>query len=881
MKKIVIGMLAHVDAGKTTLSEAILYTSGAIRKIGRVDHQDTFLDNVSLERERGITIFSKQAMFSWEDMAVTLLDTPGHVDFSAEMERTLQVLDYAILVISGTDGVQSHTRTLWELLHRYQIPTFLFINKMDMQGTGKVELLANLTTQLDGMCVDFTDKESDEFFEHCAMGSEECLEYFLEHGSISEEQILDLIAHRKIFPCLFGSALKLEGVDTLLASLSTFTRKPSYGKEFGARVFKVSRDETGNTLTYMKITGGSLKPKDVIVHGEYSEKVNQLRAYSGTKYTMLEQAEAGDICAVKGLEHISCGMGLGEETEHVGTVLEPVLDYRVMLLDEVDAFVFLKKLKVLEQEDPTLRISWKESTREIHIRLMGMIQLEVLKRVILERFDTEVSFDAGTIMYKETLRHAVEGVGHYEPLKHYGEVHLLMEPLPQGSGLEFALDCREDALDKNWQRLIYTHLLEKEHLGVLTGSPLTDMRLTVVGGKAHLKHTEGGDFRQATYRAVRQGMMMAESVLLEPVYRFYMELPTENVGRAMADIEQMHGNFEAPMIDGEVSILKGTAPVATMKNYQAMVASYTKGLGKCSLTLDGYAPCHNQEEVVLEKGYNPDEDMDNPSCSVFCAHGAGYLVPWHDVYDNMHVEGRLAKLEEDIAEPKQEMIAEMRRKRSIVDDLDYRGGAVLDQELEAIFNRTYGGGKEERRKKYANTSRALGHETVKTNYKPKPKLPECLLVDGYNVIFAWDSLKELAERDLGAARDELISILSNYHGFRSGLLIVVFDAYKVKGNSGEVYAQDNIYVVYTKEAETADMYIERTTHEKGKDYNITVATSDALEQLIVMGQGAKRISSRELAYEIEQTISSHMEQFELQKTKEFQKILSEIKSDML
>ncbi len=877
MKKIVIGMLAHVDAGKTTLSEGILYTAGAIRKVGRVDHQDAFLDNISLERERGITIFSKQAMFTWEDMEVTLLDTPGHVDFSAEMERTLQVLDYAVLVISGTDGVQSHTRTLWELLHRYGIPTFLFINKMDMQGTEKEALMETLTKQLDGMCVDFSDTETEDFYEHCAMGSETCLEHFLEHGHLEQSQIVELIAERKLFPCLFGSALKLEGVDTLLNCLYTYTRQPVYGAEFSARVFKISRDEAGNVLAYMKVTGGCLSVKDVLQIGEQSEKVDQLRAYSGAKYTLLDKAEAGTICAAKGLEHVSCGMGLGATTDHIGTVLEPVLDYRVILPDGVDAFIFMKKLNVLQQEDPTLRVSWKENTKEIHVRLMGMIQLEILKRVILERFDTEVTFDAGSIMYKETLKSAVEGVGHYEPLKHYAEVHLWMEPLPKGSGLEFALDCREDVLDKNWQRLIYTHLMEKEHLGVLTGSPLTDMRVTVIAGKAHLKHTEGGDFRQATYRAIRQGMMMAESVLLEPVYRFYLELPTENVGRAMADIEQMHGSFEAPMIDGELAILKGTAPVATMQNYQATVASYTKGLGKCALTLDGYAPCHNQDEVIAKKGYHPDEDMENPSCSVFCAHGAGYLVPWHDVYDNMHVEGRMAKENAKLTEPKQEMINEMRRKKSIIDDLDYRGGAVLDQELEAIFNRTYGGGKDDKRKKYANTSKALGHETVKSSYKPKPKLPECLLVDGYNVIFAWEQLKTLAEQDLGAARDELISILSNYHGFRSGLLILVFDAYKVKGNPGEVYYQDNIYVVYTKEAETADMYIERATHEKAKDYDITVATSDALEQLIVMGQGAKRISSRELAYEIEQTIASHMAQFEEKKKEEFVKILTEVK----
>lgn len=834
-KQICMGILAHVDAGKTTLSEAMLYISGAIRKMGRVDNQDAYLDTYALERERGITIFSKQAVFSYNDVQITLLDTPGHVDFSTEMERTLQVLDYAVLVISGADGVQGHTKTLWNLLKKYEIPVFLFVNKMDQEGTDKEELLAQLKAGLDEGCLAFDQEFGEEFYEEAAVCDETALEEFLEKGVLEEHVIRNLIAKRKIFPCFFGSALRLDGVQELLDGMTERVIPPSYSEKFGAKVFKIARDVQGNRLTYLKITGGTL-PVKTILDGE---KVNQIRIYSGDRFEAVNEALAGCICAVTGLNKTKPGDGMGIEKGVYTPVLEPVLTYRIEPQEGVEPAVLLPKLRQLEEEEPQLHIVWEEKLQEIHVQIMGEVQLEILRSLILERFGIEVTFGAGNILYKETIKNTVEGVGHFEPLRHYAETHLLLEPGEPGSGMQFFTSCSEDMLDRNWQRLILTHLEEKEHRGVLSGSPITDMSITLVAGKAHLKHTEGGDFRQATYRAIRQGLKEAESVLLEPFYEYRLEIPTENIGRAMTDIERMHGSFEPPKTEGGISILTGEAPVVAMRDYQKEVTAYSRGHGRLFCTLKGYAPCHDQEEVLARIGYDSERDIDNPTGSVFCAHGAGYNVPWYEVKEHMHVPGILEKKadEKETAEP----IAE--RTLSVVEewmDVD---------EVDKIIERASNANRKEKSAPVKKIPDYYKH-TARMPKKTEPK-EEYLLVDGYNVIFAWEDLKELAEVSIDGARGKLMDELCNYQGIRSCHLIVVFDAYRVQGHKTEIFDYHNIHVVYTKEAETADQYIEKFAHENGKKYQVTVATSDGLEQVIIRGAGCRLLSARELKEEME------------------------------
>jgi ribosomal protection tetracycline resistance protein len=888
MKKLVVGILAHVDSGKTTLSEAMLYTAGKIRKLGRVDHKDAYLDTDAQERERGITIFSKQAVFTYDGMEITLLDTPGHVDFSAEMERTLQVLDYAILVINGMDGVQSHTDTLWKLLKRYEIPTFIFVNKMDMEGTDKDAVFQNIRKKLDGDCVDFSSGDRDE---QIAMADERLLDTYLDSGMVEVEDIIEAILDRKIFPCFWGSALKLSGVQELLDAMNTYMVMPAYNAEFGGRIFKISRDAKGERLTYMKVTGESLKCREQIEGTE--GKVNQIRIYSGARYETVEEASAGTICAVTGLGETSAGQGVGCEQENVFAGLEPVLSYKVSYPEDKDAVVVLRDIRQLEEEEPELHVEFAQETGEIFVKVMGQVQLQVLTQIIKDRFGYLISFGMGRIIYKETLAEPVMGVGHFEPLRHYAEVHLLMEPLEPGSGMQFDTICSEDVLDKNWQRLILTHLEEKEYRGVLTGAPITDMKITVTAGRAHQKHTEGGDFRQATYRAVRQGLMMGECRLLEPVYAFRLEIPTEMTGRAMNDITRMHGRFAQPEIEGEMSILTGTAPVATMQEYQQDVTAYTRGQGKLSCTLQGYEPCHNEDEVLAASTYDPELDMANPASSVFCAHGAGYIVDWYDVYDMMHVKEdpgfALAGMEDVLrnitSEPTE--ADEDNRKRMAREQQDAGAPVYDEKELEDIFVRTYGSNSRENAaynkagfnrhnksvseadwyvKKAAEHGKSktagaqtpsVGSKTADTGiarpgaYRKQKGEKEYLLVDGYNVIFAWDDLKALAVVNIDSARDKLIDVMSNYQGYVGCELILVFDAYKVKQNPGSITKHGNIHVVYTKEAETADMYIEKTTHELGRKYKVTVASSDGLEQLIIMGQGALRMSSRGLREEVE------------------------------
>lgn len=852
MKKLVIGILAHVDAGKTTLSEGLLYLSGKIRKLGRVDHRDAYLDTFELERERGITIFSKQAVLNMGDTQVTLLDTPGHVDFSAEMERTLQVLDYGILVINGADGVQGHTMTLWRLLARYGIPTFLFVNKMDQEGTDRAALLAELKKRLDDNCIDFDETQNqEEFMENLSMCDETLLEKYLEQGELDREDITDLICTRKVFPCYFGSALKLEGVEEFIKGVEKYTASPAYNVDFGAKVYKIARDEQGNRLTYMKITGGSLKVKSLLTNRSprysaeeeiWEEKADQIRIYSGAKYEMIKEAEAGTVCAVTGLTKTYPGQGLGWEEESELPVLEPVLNYQIQLPLDCDVHQMLKKLKELEEEEPQLHIVWDEQLQEIHAMLMGEVQIDILKHLIWERFHVAVEFGAGSIVYKETIAEPVEGVGHFEPLRHYAEVHLMLEPGEPGSGLQFFTACSEDVLDKNWQRLILTHLEEKEHKGVLTGSPITDMQITLLTGRAHLKHTEGGDFRQATYRAIRQGLKKAKSILLEPYYEFRLELPGETIGRAMADIQKMQGNFLPPETEEEMAILRGTAPVSKMRDYQREVVSYTKGRGRLFCSLKGYAPCQEQEEVVAAIGYDSERDLENPTGSVFCAHGAGFVVPWNEVEDYMHLEGADRS---GVSGEEEETPAYIPPRSA------YAGSYEDDKELQEIFERTFGPVKE---KRAMTGKRTISSQPSHSYYTPKKKSgEEYLLVDGYNVIFAWEDLRELAEANLHAAQDKLMDILSNYQGYKKCTLILVFDAYKVEGHQEEVLKYHNIYVVYTKEAETADQYIEKTVHKIGRQNQVTVATSDRLEQIIIMGQGAQRISAKGLREEIEET----------------------------
>lgn len=861
--KLTIGILAHVDAGKTTLAESILYLTGSIRKLGRVDHQDAFLDTYELERKRGITIFSKQAEFRLGEREVTLLDTPGHVDFSAEMERTLQVLDYAILVISGADGVQGHVQTLWRLLKQYEIPVFLFINKMDQPDTNENALMEELTKRLDEKCINFSaGLETEEAKENLAVCDEAVLEHYLESGEIQKEEIINLIAKRKVFPCYFGSALKIQGVEEFLKGIETFTKKCAYPEEFGARVFKIARDAQGNRLTYLKITGGSLKVKMLLSNekeaGEgkeelWEEKAEQIRIYSGNSFEAVKEAKAGSVCAVAGLSHTYCGQGLGIEAHTFLPVLEPVLTYKIELPEDCNVHSMLIKLKELEEEEPQLHIVWDERLQEIHAQVMGEVQIEILKRMIWERYQTEVEFGSGKIVYKETIEDCVEGVGHFEPLRHYAEVHLKLEPAERGTGLHFFADCSEDLLDRNWQRLVMTHLEERMHKGVLTGSEITDMKVTLVSGRAHLKHTEGGDFRQATYRALRQGLKKAKSVLLEPVYEFRLELPADKVGRAMADIQKMYGEFQLSDSEGEYSVVTGFAPVSLMRDYQKEVMAYTSGHGRLFCTLKGYMPCHNADEVIEEMNYDSESDLENPTGSVFCAHGAGFIVPWYEVEDYMHLELQTPmqkQVEEEIPMPKrtpQEAEAYLKE------------GVQNEEELRAIFERTYGAVKRERQgwervsKRNPNRNPSVRSSETENTRKEKKREPikEYLLVDGYNIIFAWEDLNELSKINIESARNKLMDRLSNYQGYKKMTLILVFDAYKVKGNPGSVMKYHNIYVVYTKEAETADQYIEKTVHEIGRKYQVTVATSDALEQVIILGQGGNRLSAANLLEEVE------------------------------
>lgn len=863
-KHLCIGLLAHVDAGKTTLSEAMLYLSGSIRKFGRVDNRDAFLDIFELERERGITIFSKQAVFPMEDWQITLLDTPGHIDFSAEMERTLQVLDLAVLVISGADGVQGHTETLWKLLERYQVPTVLFINKMDQEGTNAERILENLKKRLDSNCVVFGNcgeiyTKEEDFFENIAMCDENLLERYIETGIVDKENIAESIGKRKIFPCYFGSALKLVGVEAFMHEFLEYAPQKEYPEVFGAKVFKIARDEQGNRLTYLKITGGSLKVKDTLTgtsdsrqsdtqNVNWEEKVNQIRIYSGAKYEVVNEAEAGTVCAVTGLTQTSPGKGLGSEADSELPILEPVLNYKIYLPEDCNVHEMLLKLKQLEEEEPLLHILWNEKLGEIHAQLMGEVQIEILKRLIWERFKIRVEFGTGNIVYKETIAAPIEGIGHFEPLRHYAEVHLLLEPGEEGSGLVFDTTVGEDELDRNWQRLILTHLEEKEHIGVLTGSVITDMKITLTAGRAHLKHTEGGDFRQATYRAVRQGLKKAESILLEPYYHYKLEVPSEYVGRAMSDLQRMKGSFGQPELEGELSILEGEAPVIEMQDYQSEVISYTKGRGRLNCTLAGYRPCHNAEEVIEQIGYDSEHDLDNPTGSVFCAHGAGFVVPWYQVEEYMHLDSGMKEMEEEPVY----MSAAVRRASTYLEMTEED-----ERELEAMVaasRRKLEQAQTRKKYSYSKKKKEDFSDTVvysgNSHHRKKEHIKQYLLVDGYNIIFAWDELKELAEDNMDGARGRLMDILSNYQGIKKCEVILVFDAYKVQGFQGEIQKYHNIYVVYTKEAETADQYIEKTAHEIGRKYDVTVATSDGTEQVIIRGQGCYLLSAKELKTEI-------------------------------
>ncbi len=852
MRNLNIGLLAHVDAGKTTLSEGMLFLSGSIRNLGRVDHGDAFLDTYEMERERGITIFSKQAVMKWKDMDLTLLDTPGHVDFSAEMERVLQVLDYAVLVISGADGVQGHTVTLWRLLKRYSVPVFLFVNKMDREGTDRDALMTELKSRLDEGCTDFeliSDGVPDAL-ESLAVCDDEMLEEYLETGKITKATLRSVVAERKVFPCWFGSALKAEGIAELLDGIREYSICPQYPEVFGAKVYKIARDPQGSRLTYLKVTGGELKVKETLPGVE--GKVNQIRIYSGDKYELSQNAQAGMVCAVTGLEGTYPGQGIGAEPDSDVPMLEPVLTYRIELPEGCDVHAMLLNLRQLEEEEPELHIVWVEEAQEIHIQLMGEVQTEVLQRMIKERYGVLIEFREGRIIYKETIAGPVEGVGHFEPLRHYAEVHLLLEPGERGSGVQAAAECSEDILNRNWQRLILTHLDEKEHRGVLTGSALTDVRITLISGRAHQKHTEGGDFRQATYRAVRQGLMKAESVLLEPYYEFRMELPMENVGKAMNDIQRMNGTFSGPETEDDLAVLTGSAPVSEMRGYQKEFAAYTGGFGRMFCTLKGYDICHNTEKVVGEIGYDPEGDLENTADSVFCAHGAGFIVPWYQVEEYMHIESPLKSVLEQEKSEERRQSAKTAAVRASSRTIE-----LTQEELDAIYVRTpdpvrrnvssapvkvSADRADERRKKSSDAS---------ADKRKRSDGEEYLLVDGYNIIFAWDELRELSETDLAAARGKLADILCNYQGYRKCTLILVFDAYKVEGNPGEVSKYHNIHIVYTKEAETADQYIEKTVRKISRNHSVTVATSDALEQVIILGQGARRMSAAGLKEEVE------------------------------
>lgn len=844
MKNIVIGILAHVDAGKTTLSEAMLYQTGAIRNLGRVDHKNAFLDTDIQERDRGITIFSKQAEMTYKDTKLMLLDTPGHVDFSAEMERTLQVLDYAVLVISGREGVQGHTVTLWKLLQKYEIPVFLFINKMDLEGADRAQILEELQSSLSAGCLDFEDLEEEQ----AAMCEEGLLEEYLETGHISVPSIRNSISNRKIFPCYFGSALRMSGVEGFLDGIVQFTEEPSYPKQFGARIYKITHDPQGMRLTHMKITGGTLSVKETLdlpdAPGASGEKVNQIRIYSGGKYQTVQEAEAGTVCAVAGLEHTHAGQGLGVEESENRFVLEPAMSYGVLLPDGADVHRTLQQLKQLEEEDPQLHIAWNSQTEEIQIQLMGEVQLEILKEMIRQRFDLELEFGEGKVAYRETIAKPVIGAGHFEPLRHYAEVHLLLEPGDPGSGVVLDTACREDLLDRNWQRLILTHLAERDFPGVLTGSPLTDVKITLLAGRAHLKHTEGGDFRQATYRAVRQGLRKTQSVLLEPWYDFELEVPQDMTGRAMADIQRMGGSFELPQTRGDLSLIAGKAPVSEMKGYMAEVNSYTRGYGHLSCSVAGYEPCHDAEKVMEEIGYRVDEDTENTADSVFCSHGAGYLVPWDQVDDHVHIildRSVLPDQNKTMGRPEE-------NSRSIgVEDFAGMPEASLQKRTQGSIGPRVIEGEQ-------------GYQKTRSAEIQK----EYLVVDGYNIIFAWEELKSLAKTSMDAARTALIEILSNYQGYRRCKVIIVFDAYKIKGGERRQEKHGSVDVVFTKEGETADTYIERLTYEMNGKYRVRVATSDRQEQIIALGNGAFRLSASELKGEIERTnleISSFLKEY--------------------
>lgn len=845
-KRISVGILAHVDAGKTTLSEGLLYAGGGIGRLGRVDHGNAFLDNNALERERGITIFSKLARLELPEVEITLVDTPGHVDFSTEMERTLQILDYAILVISGTDGVQSHTETLWRLLERYEIPTFLFINKMDLAGADRERLLHELQSRLSDRCVDFGQQDTPAFQEQLSLCDEGLLERYLTVGRLKDWEIREAVAARKVYPCRFGSALKLEGVQQLLEDLSAYTLEPQYPDTLGLRAYKISRDTQGTRLTWMKVTGGTLKVKTLLSgsgkNGHWEEKVDQIRLYSGAKYRTVEQAEAGTVCAVTGLSQSAPGQGFGTEQSGEPPALQPVLTYQLLLPPECNLPETMRLLSQLEEEDPMLHILWNEQLQEIHVQLMGEVQLEVLQRLMRDRFGLEATFGPGSVVYRETITDTVEGVGHFEPLRHYAEVHLLLQPGERGSGLVFDSACSTDVLDLNWQRLILTHLEEKQHLGVLTGAPITDMRITLLTGKASLKHTEGGDFRQATYRAVRQGLMQANSILLEPCYDFTLRVPCANAGRALTDVQQMGGVCEAPVQEDDFTVLKGWAPVAAMRDYTVEIAAYTRGRGRLSLQVRGYEPCRDQQAVLEACNYQPENDLENTPDSVFCAHGAGFVVPWDQVPEHMHLESAL---------PRQQTIPEQEsapRSRSMG---TYRGTVEEDRELQAIYERTYGAVR--RREFIPRKQDVTFDEPAPRPRTPVQQLPEYVLVDGYNIIFSWDELKSLAAESLEAARQSLADILCNYQGYRKCGLILVFDAYRVPNNPGSVEKYHNISIVYTKEAETADMYIEKVTYEMGKKYRVRVATSDGMEQMIILGHGAVRVPSLAFRSEVLQT----------------------------
>ena len=885
MKHLVIGTVAHVDAGKTTLTEGLLFESGQIRKAGRVDKGDAFLDTNIMEKERGITIFSKQAVFAYEDMKVTLIDTPGHVDFSAEMERALQVLDVALLVISSADGVTGHTRTVWRLLEQYRIPTVLFINKMDQPQADKGKLLTEVRKELSDGCVDFSglaeslEEAEEETLENIAVCDEAVLEKFLETGTVDMTGVSELIRERKLFPCFFGSALKMEGIRALLSGIRNYVIPPEYGTEFGARVYKIARDEQGSRLTYMKITGGALKVREQLAirttEDTFEEKVNQIRLYSGTKYELLQGAEAGCVCAVTGLEHTFPGQGLGAEEKTQLPVLEPVLSYQLLLPEGADAGRELPRLFQLAEEIPELSLTWEEEKRQILVKLMGEVQIQILQRTILDRLGLEVSFGPGTIVYKETIADRVEGVGHFEPLRHYAEVHLILEPLERGSGMQFETSCSEDELDRNWQRLVLTHLKERQHRGVLTGSVITDMKITLAAGKAHLKHTEGGDFRQAVYRGVRQGLMQAESILLEPYYEFCLEIPDTMIGRAMTDLDRMCAMKSQPEIFDGKAVLRGSAPVSLMQGYQKDVISYTKGQGRLTCTVKGYDICHNTEEVLEQTAYDCERDMRNPSGSVFCSHGAGVVIPWNEVKDHMHLPSVL--VEQKILS--EDEIMERAKKRASSSGRDSAEEiAIGTEEIDAILQKTFYANQKNgfiphkgisgKRTKAGGSRNSYGNpggsETIASEtrvYKPREKKPEYLLVDGYNIIFAWDELKELAKINLDGARGRLLDILCNYQGIRGCELIAVFDAYRLEGHPEETLDYHNIHVVYTKEAETADRYIERFAHENGRKYQVSVATSDGLEQIIIRGAGCTLISAKELEEEVSRAGKNLLESY--------------------